>query len=202
MAKVRGGYRADHDNGRHVSHKRGAGFVGEVGKYWQVLVISLLHAVRAHGQGAGPDKEHGEDGQQDGGVADNLIGLCVVVRAVFLFHAQRELGDRSNEGEGENQYGKDKDDGLDNAASSVIAGLHEGTQVPLWDEVERYCCQRYDERVDHELGNLEHDGVAKGERECHEAHAQRCQDVAGDFRAAQLVDDEAIDRIRNRYAVD
>ena len=36
----------------------------------------------------------------------------------------------------------------------------------------------------------------------HEAHAQWRQDVAGDFRAAQLVDDEAIDRIRNRYAVD
>ena len=69
------------------------------------------------------------------------------------------------------------------------------------NEVERYHCERHDERVDHELGNLQHDGVAKGQRKCHEAHAQRRQDVAGDFRATQLVDDEAIDRIRNRYAV-
>ena len=126
----------------------------------------------------------------------------MVVRAVFLLHAQGELGDGGNEGKGEDQYWKDEDDGLDNAASGVIAGLHEGTQVPLRNEVERYHCERYDERVDHELGNLQHDGIAKGQRECHEAHAQWRQDVAGDFRAAQLVDDEAIDRIRNRYAVD
>ena len=108
----------------------------------------------------------------------------MVVRAVFLFHAQRELGDRSNEGEGEHQDGKDKDNGLDNAASGVIAGLHEGPEVPLWNEVERYCCQRHDERVNHELSNLQHDGIAKGKCQRHQTYAQRCQDVAGNFRPA------------------
>ncbi|SPJ39479.1 hypothetical protein CHUV2995_00256 [Corynebacterium diphtheriae subsp. lausannense] len=62
----------------------GAGDVGKVGEDGEDVFVCCFHAVGSHGECGGPDEEHGEGGEQDGGVVDDFFGVFVGCFAVVF----------------------------------------------------------------------------------------------------------------------
>ena len=202
MSEIRRNNRTNHHDRRNIGQELRSGLIRKVRKHRDVLLIGFFHAVRAQSECGRPDEEHGEKRQQSRGNQDNLGGLLLGPVTVEAFRVQHELRNCRQEAEGEHQHRHDQDDVAEVSDEAIGAVVVERAEIPLRDQIQRHRCQRHDQRVDHELRDQQRGVAAEGKAERHQADAERRQDWARDFRAVQLVLDEAVDGVGDRDAVD
>ena len=151
--------RADNHDWCNIGQELRASFVCQVGQHWNVLLVGFVHAISAQRKCRRPDEKHGENRQQRSGNQDDLRRLLFGVIAVKAFCVQHELRNCRQEAKRKHQHGHDQDDVAEVSDETVGTVVVERAEIPLRDQVQRHCCQRHDQRVDHELRDQQR-GVA------------------------------------------